>query len=135
MQHMLSMTYCTILIHLLMILLFFIDKVCPVFRKAYLDTFGGHTIHCTKLQMQTYEFVTNVLFNIFKPARVSAKFVYVNFSASPRERRSIVRQINALVYRWIGDWPRFLHLWDWWLRFYCETCNSKKYFEQNDQIS
>jgi hypothetical protein len=94
---MLSMTYCTILIHLLMILLFFIDEVCPVFRKAYLDTFGEHTIHCTKLQMQTYEFVTNVLFNIFKSARVSAKFVYV------KERRSIVRQINALVYRWIGD--------------------------------
>lgn len=48
-QHMSLVEYCTILKYWLMIPLFCVDEVRPVSRKACLDTFGEHTIHCKEL--------------------------------------------------------------------------------------
>jgi len=43
------MEYRIILRYRLMIPLFYIDEVCPICRKACLDTFGEHVVHCKKL--------------------------------------------------------------------------------------
>ncbi|GKC36716.1 hypothetical protein Tco_1049100 [Tanacetum coccineum] len=48
-QHMSSVEYHTILKNRLMILLFLVDAICPVCRKAYLDSFGEHAVHCKEL--------------------------------------------------------------------------------------
>lgn len=49
-----------------MIPLFSIDEVFPVCRKACLDTFGEHTIHCNELPGFKYrhDFVRDVLLDI-----------------------------------------------------------------------
>jgi len=44
-----AVEYRAILRHFLIISLFSIDEVCPVYRKACLDTFGEHAIHCKEL--------------------------------------------------------------------------------------
>jgi len=41
--------YHNILRYRLMIPLFSIDEVWPVYRKACMDTFGEHVIHCKEL--------------------------------------------------------------------------------------
>ena len=41
--------YRTILRYRLMIPLFSIVEVCPVYRKTCLDTFGEHAVHCKEL--------------------------------------------------------------------------------------
>ncbi|GKB56811.1 hypothetical protein Tco_0912997 [Tanacetum coccineum] len=48
-QHMSSVEYHTILKNRLMISLFLVDAICPVCRKAYLDSFGEHAVHCKEL--------------------------------------------------------------------------------------
>lgn len=60
-----------ILKYRIMITLFLIDEVFHTFRKAWLDTFGEHTIYCKELSRFKYrhDFVKNVLFNIFQRAR------------------------------------------------------------------
>jgi hypothetical protein len=67
--------YRIILRYRLMIPLFSTDEVCPVCRKACLDTFGEHAIHCKKLPDFKYihDFVRDVLFDIFRRARVLVK--------------------------------------------------------------
>ncbi|MCI10587.1 hypothetical protein A2U01_0031680, partial [Trifolium medium] len=47
-QHMSPIEYQTILRYRLMILLFPVDEVCLVCRKAFLDTFGEHATHCVR---------------------------------------------------------------------------------------
>ncbi|MCI52655.1 hypothetical protein A2U01_0073901, partial [Trifolium medium] len=44
-QHMSPIEYRNILRYRLMIPLFPIDEVCPVYRKECLDTFGEHAAH------------------------------------------------------------------------------------------
>jgi hypothetical protein len=58
--------YRTILRYRLMILLFRIDEVCPVYRKTCLDQFGEHAIHCRELPAFKYrhDFVRDVLCDI-----------------------------------------------------------------------
>jgi hypothetical protein len=55
-----------------MILLFPIDEVCSVCRKACLYTFGEHAIHCKELPNFKYkhEFVRDAFFYIFRRAGV-----------------------------------------------------------------
>ncbi|RHN71017.1 hypothetical protein MtrunA17_Chr3g0141711 [Medicago truncatula] len=48
-QHMSRVEYRAILRYRLVIPLFPIDKVCPVCRKACLNTFGEHVVHCKEL--------------------------------------------------------------------------------------
>ena len=63
--------YLTILIYRLVIPSLSIDEVCHVCRKACLDTFEKHAIHCKKLFGFKYrhEFVRDVIF-IFLARRV-----------------------------------------------------------------
>jgi hypothetical protein len=67
-QHMSRVEYRTILRYRLMIPLFPIDEVCPIYRKACLDTFGEHVVHCKQLPDFKYkhDFVRDVLFYIFR---------------------------------------------------------------------
>jgi hypothetical protein len=56
-----------------MIPLFSIDEVCPVCRKACLDKFGEHAVHCRELSDFKYrhDFVRDVLCDIFQRAGIS----------------------------------------------------------------
>ena len=81
-QHMSPVEYRTILRYRLMIPLFPIDEVCPICRKACLDTFGEHAVHCKELLGFKYiqDFVRDVLFDIFRRAEISVrKEAPVNF--------------------------------------------------------
>src|SRR4051794_17446827 len=66
-QHMSPVECHTILRYCLMIPLFIMDEVCLVFRKACLDTFEEHTIHCRELPGFKYQhdLVRDVLLDIF----------------------------------------------------------------------
>ena len=50
-----------------MIILFSIDEVCPDCRKACLDIFGEHVVHCKEFSSFKYihDFVREVCFDIF----------------------------------------------------------------------
>jgi len=74
-QHMSSVEYRTILRYRLMIPLFLIDEVCLVCRKACLDTFGEHVVHCNEFPGFKYrhDFVRDVLFDIFRRVGISVK--------------------------------------------------------------
>ncbi|KAK2455796.1 hypothetical protein QL285_003218 [Trifolium repens] len=104
-QHMSPVEYRTILKYRLMIPLFPVDEVCPVCRKACLDKFGEHAVHCRELPGFKYrhDLVRDVLFDVFKRAGVSVKKeVPVNFLTDPLEGRSTLRPADILVYGWVG---------------------------------
>ena len=97
--------YHTILRYPLMIPLFSIDEVCPVCRKACLDTFEEHAVHCQELSgfKHIHDFVRDLLFDIFRRARISVKKeAPVNFLTDPLERRSTLRPADVMVYGWVG---------------------------------
>nr|GEX31761.1 putative reverse transcriptase domain-containing protein [Tanacetum cinerariifolium]GEX98803.1 putative reverse transcriptase domain-containing protein [Tanacetum cinerariifolium] len=58
--------YRTILKYRLMIPLFPVDAICPICRKACLDSFGEHAVHCKELSGFKYrhDMVRDVLFDI-----------------------------------------------------------------------
>jgi len=89
-----------------MIPLFFIDEVCHICRKAYLDTFREHVVHCKEFSGLKYnhDFDRDVLFYIFRRAGVSLKKdqAHVNFLTDPLDRRSTFRPTNVMVYGWVG---------------------------------
>ncbi|KAK2435305.1 hypothetical protein QL285_020378 [Trifolium repens] len=88
-----------------MIPLFPVDEVCPVCRKACLDKFGEHAVHCRELPDFKYrhDLVRDVLFDVFKRAEVSVKKeASVNFLTDPLEGRSTLRPTDVLVYDWVG---------------------------------
>ncbi|PNY15245.1 auxilin-like protein [Trifolium pratense] len=104
-QHMSPIEYRTILRYRIMIPIFPIDEVCPVCRKACLDQFGEHAVHCKELPGFKYrhDFVRDVLCDIFKRVGVSVKKeAHVNFLTDPQEGRLTLRPIDVLVYGWIG---------------------------------
>ena len=97
--------YRTILKYRPMITLFPIDEVCPVCCKTCLDRFGEHAVYCRELPSFKYrhDFVRDILFNVFKRARVSMKKeALVNFLTDPQGGRSTFRPADVLVYGWIG---------------------------------
>ncbi|KAK2447748.1 hypothetical protein QL285_007077 [Trifolium repens] len=97
--------YRTILKYRLMIPLFPADEVCPVCRKACLDRFGEHAVHCRELPGFKYrhDFVRDVLFDVFKRAGISVKKeAPVNFLTDPLEGRSTLRPADISVYGWVG---------------------------------
>jgi len=72
-----------------------------VCRKACLDTFGEHVVHCKELHDFKYihDFVRDVLFDIFRRAGVSVKKeTPVNFLTDPLDRRSTLRHADVMVY-------------------------------------
>ncbi|KAK2382839.1 hypothetical protein QL285_070352 [Trifolium repens] len=86
-----------------MIPLYPVDEVCPVCRKAFLDTFGEHAAHCRELPGFNYrhDLVSDVLFYIFRRARISVKKeAPVNFLTDPQEGRSTLRPSDVLVHGW-----------------------------------
>jgi hypothetical protein len=68
--------------------LFSIDEVCLVCRKACLDNFGKHAVHCREFPSFKcrHDFVRDVLFDVFRRAVISAKKeAPVNFLTDPHE--------------------------------------------------
>ncbi|GKE14526.1 putative reverse transcriptase domain-containing protein [Tanacetum coccineum] len=97
-QHMSLVKYLAILKYRLMIPLFSVDAICLVCRKACLDSFGEHAIHCKELLGFKYrhDLVRDVLFDICKRAGISAmKEAPVNFLTDPSGGRSKVRPADG----------------------------------------
>ncbi|KAL5702673.1 hypothetical protein ACHQM5_027858 [Ranunculus cassubicifolius] len=87
-----------------MIPLFPADEVCPVCRKACLDEFGEHAVHCKNYPGFKYrhDHVRDTLFDMLWRAGVSAKKeAPVNFLTDPQEGRSTLRPADVLVYGWV----------------------------------
>ncbi|GKD86731.1 hypothetical protein Tco_1357885 [Tanacetum coccineum] len=104
-QHMSPVEYRTILKYRLMIPLFPVDAICPVCRKACLDSFGEHAVHCKELSGFKYrhDMVRDVLFDICRRAGISAKKeAPVNFLTDPSDGRSTLRPADVLVFGWVG---------------------------------
>ena len=104
-QHMSPVEYQTILRYRLMIPIFSIEKICPVCRKACLDTFGEHAVHCRELPGFKYrhDVVRDVLFDACRRAGISVKKeAPVNFLTDPQDGRSTLRPADILVFGWIG---------------------------------
>lgn len=99
------MEYRTILKYRLMILLFSVDEICPVCRKACLDSFGEHAVHCKELPGFKYrhDFVKDVLFYVCRRSGISAKKeAHVNFLTDPSDGRSTLRPADILIFGWAG---------------------------------
>ncbi|GKC29360.1 hypothetical protein Tco_1036654 [Tanacetum coccineum] len=104
-QHISPVEYRTILKYRLMIPLFPIDAICPVCRKACLDSFGKHAVHCKELPgfKYRYDMVRDILFDICRRAGISVKKeTPVNFLTDPSDGRSTLRPADILVFRWVG---------------------------------
>ncbi|KAI3704356.1 hypothetical protein L1987_74574 [Smallanthus sonchifolius] len=100
-----AVEYRAILKYRLMIPLFPTDEPCPVCRKACLDSFGEHAVHCKELPGFKYmhDLVRDVLCDVLKRAGISAKKeVPVNFLTDPLEGRSTLRPADILVFGWAG---------------------------------
>ncbi|KAK9080544.1 hypothetical protein SSX86_000302 [Deinandra increscens subsp. villosa] len=104
-QRMSAVEYRAILKYRLMIPIFPNDEPCPVCRKACLDSFGEHAVHCKELPGFKYrhDWVRDVLFDVLKRAGISAKNeAPVNFLTDPLEGRSTLRPADVLVAGWAG---------------------------------
>nr|GEW45415.1 putative exostosin-like protein [Tanacetum cinerariifolium] len=111
--------YHAILKYRLMIPLFSVDAICHVCRKACLDFFGEHTVHCKKLPgfIYRHDMVWDVLFDICRRAGISAKKeAPVNFLTDLSDGRSTLRPADVLLFGWVGgkhacvDLTRVSHL-------------------------
>nr|GEZ51745.1 reverse transcriptase domain-containing protein [Tanacetum cinerariifolium] len=73
-QHMSPVEYRTIPKYRLMIPLFLVDAICPACRKACLDSFEEHVVHCKELSGFKYQhdMVRDVLFDILGQAALKA---------------------------------------------------------------
>ncbi|GJU89220.1 putative reverse transcriptase domain-containing protein [Tanacetum coccineum] len=103
-QHMSPVEYITILKYRLMIPLFLVDAIRPVCRKACLDSFGEHAVHCKELPGFKYrhDMVRDVLFDICRHAVISVKKeAPVNFLTDPSDGRSTLRPADVLVFGWV----------------------------------
>ncbi|KAJ0483535.1 putative exostosin [Helianthus annuus] len=83
--------------------LFPVEDLCPVCRKACLDSFGEHAVHCKELLGFKYrhDLVRDVLHDVLKRAGISAKKeAPVNFLTDPLEGRSTLRPADILGFGW-----------------------------------
>ncbi|GJY45182.1 hypothetical protein Tco_0433395 [Tanacetum coccineum] len=88
-----------------MIPLFPVEAICPVCRKACLDSFGEHVVLCKELTcfMYRHDMVRDILFDICRRARISVKKeALVNFLTDPSDGRSTLRPADILVFGWVG---------------------------------
>ncbi|GJU97912.1 hypothetical protein Tco_1327183 [Tanacetum coccineum] len=84
-----------------MIPLYLVDAICLVCRKACLDSFGEHAVHCKELPGFKYrhDTVRNIIFYICRRAGISAKKeAHVNFLTDPSDGRSTLRPADVLVF-------------------------------------
>ncbi|GJW52225.1 putative reverse transcriptase domain-containing protein [Tanacetum coccineum] len=105
-QHMSPVEYRTILKYRLMIPLFPVDALCPVCRKACLDSFGEHVVLCQELSGFKYrhDMVRNVLYDICRCVGISVKKeATMNFLADPSDGRSTLRPTDVLVFKRVGE--------------------------------
>ena len=96
-----------------MIPLFPIDEICPVCRKACLDTFGEHAVHCGELLGFKYrhDVVRDVLFDACRRVGISVKKeAPVNFLTDPHDGRSTLTPADILVFGWIGGKHAYVDL-------------------------
>lgn len=110
-QHMSQLEQCIILRYRLIIFLFPIDEVCPIFRKTWQDTFEENTIHYRKLLGFKYrhDLVRDVLFDIFWWFGVPMKKeTPMNFLTEPHQRISAHRPTNILC---AGGQEGNMHVW------------------------
>ncbi|MCI14181.1 auxilin-like protein, partial [Trifolium medium] len=97
--YMSQVEYRVILKYRLMIPLFLIDEVCPVCRKACLDNFGDHAVHCRELPNFKYSMtLSEISFLIVLGAREAP----VNFLTDPQKGQSTLRPTDVMVYGWVG---------------------------------
>ncbi|GKB81617.1 hypothetical protein Tco_0948512 [Tanacetum coccineum] len=104
-QHMSPVEYHTILNYRLIISLFPVDAICRVCRKACLDSFGEHAVHCKELPGFKYRhnMVRDVLFDICRRAGISTKKeAPMNFLTDPSDGRSTLRPVDVLIFGWVG---------------------------------
>jgi hypothetical protein len=104
-QRMSAVEYRAILKYRLMIPMFPDDETCPVCRKACLDQYGEHAVHCKELPGFKYrhDFVRDALWDILRRAGISAKKeAPVNFLTDPADGRSTLRPADVLVFGWVG---------------------------------
>lgn len=90
----------------LMIPLFPEDEPCPVCKKACLDNFGEHALHCKELPGFKYrhDLVRDMLFDVLKRAGIAAKKeAPVYFLTDPNDRRSSLQPADVLVFGWCGS--------------------------------
>ncbi|GJU71758.1 hypothetical protein Tco_1263163 [Tanacetum coccineum] len=91
-QHMSLVEYRTILKYRLMIPLFLVDAICPICRKACLDSFGEHAVLCKELSGFKYRHVGIIV----------KKEAPVNFLTELSDGRSTLRPADVLVFGWVG---------------------------------
>ncbi|KAJ0885045.1 hypothetical protein HanPSC8_Chr10g0440881 [Helianthus annuus] len=104
-QCMSAVEYRTILKYRLMIPMYPEDETCPICRKACMDKYGEHAVHCKELPGFKYrhDWVRDVLGEILRRAGISAKKeAPVNFLTDPMEGRSTLRPADLLVFGWAG---------------------------------
>ncbi|KAJ0925109.1 putative reverse transcriptase domain, exostosin [Helianthus annuus] len=104
-QCMSAVEYRTILKYRLMIPMYPEDETCPICRKACMDKYGEHAVHCKELPGFKYrnDWVRDVLGDILRRAGISAKKeAPVNFLTDPMEGRSTLRPADLLVFGWAG---------------------------------
>nr|GEY04309.1 hypothetical protein [Tanacetum cinerariifolium] len=100
-QYMSPVEYRTILKYRLMIPLFSVDAICSFCRKACLDSFEKHAIHCKELPGFKYrhDMVRDVIFDICRRAGIFAKKeAPVNFLTDPSDGRSTLRPADILFF-------------------------------------
>ncbi|GJW86583.1 hypothetical protein Tco_0161923, partial [Tanacetum coccineum] len=104
-QHMSPMEYHIILKYRLVIPLFSVYAICLVCRKACLDSFGEHAVHCKEILGFKYrhDIVRDVLFDICRCAGISAKNeAHVNFLTDPSDGRSTLSLADVFAFGWVG---------------------------------
>ncbi|GJT00103.1 hypothetical protein Tco_0821272 [Tanacetum coccineum] len=92
--------YRTIFKYRLMIPLFLVDEIYPVCRKACLDSFGEHDVHCKELPGLKYrhDMVRDVSFDVCRRAGISAKKeAPVNFLTDLMDGRSTLRSADSAL--------------------------------------
>ncbi|MFS7939429.1 putative exostosin [Helianthus anomalus] len=96
-----TLEYRAILKYWLMIPMYSEDETCLTCRKACMDKYGEHAVHCKELPGFKYrhDLVRDVLWDILRRAGISAKKeAPVNFFTGPMEGRSPLRPADLLVF-------------------------------------
>ncbi|KAF5787738.1 putative exostosin [Helianthus annuus] len=102
-QCMSAIEYRAIVKYRLMIPMYPEDETCPICRKACMDKYGEHAVHCKELPGFKYrhDWVRDVLWDILRRSGISdKKEAPVNFLTDPMEGRSTLRPANMLVFGW-----------------------------------
>ncbi|KAL8245689.1 hypothetical protein R6Q59_006905 [Mikania micrantha] len=97
--------YRSILKYRLMIPMYPEDETCPICRKACMDKYGEHAVHCKELPGFKYrhDWKRDVLWDILRRAGIFAKKeALVNFLTDPMEGRSTLRPADLLIFGWAG---------------------------------